>query len=150
MKQAVATFEQNNNRNPSSQEIAEHLGVSVSEIEICIESSSRHVSMDLPISEDGGYSRHEIVESDSFPSPETTLLVNSLKLDMDAVLNTLSWRQAEVIRLYYGIGIDTPMTLNEIAQMFDLTKERVRQIKETAIRSVRRPGRADILIKYLG
>ena len=55
MKQAVATFEQNNNRNPSSQEIAEHLGVSVSEIEICIESSSRHVSMDLPIFEDGGY-----------------------------------------------------------------------------------------------
>ena len=150
MKQATAIFEQNNNRNPSSQEIAEHLGVSISEIEICIESSSRHVSMDLPIFEEGGYSRHELVESDSFPSPETTLIINSLKLDLDAVLNTLSWREAEVIKLYYGIGTDTPMTIGEIAQLFDLTIERVRQIKEMAIRSVRRSGRADILIKYLG
>ena len=97
-----------------------------------------------------GYSRHELAESDSFPSPETTLLINSLKLDLDAVLNSLSLREAEVIRLYYGIGIEIPLNIDEIAKIFDLTKERVRQIKEMAIVNVRRTRRADILIKYLG
>ncbi|MCB0425883.1 MAG: RNA polymerase sigma factor RpoD/SigA [Flavobacteriaceae bacterium] len=150
MKQAKAIFEQNNNRPPSPQEIAEYLDVSVYEIELCIENSNRHVSIDQPISEDSNHSRHELIKSDDFPTPETALIVDSLQIDLDAVLNTLSKREGEVIRLHYGIGIDTPMTLSEIGQLLDLSRERVRQIKESAIRSVKCSGRADILIKYLG
>lgn len=150
MNQAKAVFEQENNRPPSTQEIADYLGVSVSEIEICVESSSRHVSIDQSVFEDEGYTRHELIGSDDFPKPDRTLIIDSLQIDLNAVLNTLSKREAEIIRLFYGIGFDTPMALGEIGEVLGLTRERVRQIKESALLSIKRSGRADILMKYLG
>ncbi|MBV7269288.1 sigma-70 family RNA polymerase sigma factor [Winogradskyella luteola] len=150
VKKVNAYFEQENNRPPSYHEIAGLIGVSASEVELCIESSSSHISMDQPIFEDSNYNRHELIKSDTFPSPETSLMSDSLRIDLHTVLSTLSEREAEVIRLHYGIGIDAPMTLSEISQLFGLSTERIRQIRESAIRGLKRSGRTDILIKYLG
>ena len=150
VKKANAFFEQRNNRPPSYNEIADLIGVSASEVELCIKSSSNHVSMDQPIFADSNYSRHETIESNTFPDPDTSMITDSLKIDLDAVLSTLSEREAEVVRLHYGIGDEAPMTLSEIGQLYDVSRERVRQIRESAIRGLRRSYRAEILIKYLG
>ncbi|MEO1033691.1 MAG: RNA polymerase sigma factor RpoD/SigA [Bacteroidota bacterium] len=150
VKKANVFFEQKNNRPPSYHEIADVIGVSASEVELCIESSSSHVSMDQPIFADSNYNRHELIKSDTFPAPETSLIADSLRTDLDAVLSTLSDREADVIRLHYGIGAEAQMTLSEIAQLFDVSRERVRQIRESAIRGLKRSYRSDILIKYLG
>lgn len=150
MKKANAYFEQENNRSPSYHEIADLIGVSATEVELCIKSSINHTSIDQPISEDSNHNRHELIKSDIFPAPETSLITDSLRIDLDTVLSKLSDRQTEVIRLHYGIGVDSPMTFSEIGQLFGLSTERIRQINESGIRALKRSGRADILIKYLG
>ena len=90
------------------------------------------------------------MQSESFPSPESSLLTDSLHTDLEAVLNTLTKRESEIIRLHYGIGVDTAMNLSEIGQLLELTRERVRQIKERAILNIKSSGRANILLKYMG
>lgn len=150
MKQAIGALEQTHNRPPSPQEIADYLDVSLSEIEICIGSSKRNVSMDQSIADDNNLSRYDFFESEEFPTPEAGLMSDSLKSDLQAVLNTLSMREKEIIKLYYGIGLKTPMSLVEIGELLDITRERVRQIKESAIVNIKSSGRSNILMKYLG
>ena len=150
IKKVEAHFEQLNDRKPSIDEISRIMGVSLEEIELCFLNFGKDVSMDAPVSDDGPLSRNDLIPSDSFPSPESQLLTDSLHRDLRDVLNTLNARESEIIRLYFGIGVDRAMSLSEIGQILDLTRERVRQIKEAAIYSIKSSGRASILLKYIG
>ncbi|MBR9758652.1 MAG: RNA polymerase sigma factor RpoD/SigA [Algicola sp.] len=150
IKKATVHFEQLHSRYPSTDEICGLINSTKEEVELCLINSGRDVSIDAPLNDEKGASRLDLMKSEGFPTPETALITDSLKIDLDAVLNSLPDREAEIIRLYYGIGMDAPMALSDIGQFLGITRERVRQIRESAIRNVKFSGRADILIKYLG
>lgn len=150
IKKSAAFFEQKYIREPTVDEISDIIEVSVVEIELCIKSSGYSVSMDTPLSENTSLNMHNVIKSDMFPKPDAVLLVDSLQVDLEAVLNSLSERESEIIKLHYGIGIESPMALLEIAQLFSITIERVRQIKEFAILRIKNSNKAHLLIKYLG
>ena len=105
--------------------------------------------MDDPISDDENLNMHNILKNEDSPSPDKSLLNSSLKTDLKAVLNSLPQREAEIIKLYYGIGHDSPMSLSDIAILFNITRERVRQLKEMAITNIKNSGRANILLQHL-
>jgi len=150
IKKETANFEQVHHRLPAIEEICIIINSTREEVELCLVNSGHDVSMDKQLSEESNFSRHDIIESEDFPSPETALMADSLHTDVDAVLNTLSRREAEIIRLHYGIGIEMALTLSEIGQLLEISRERVRQIKESAILSIKSSARANILVKYLG
>lgn len=150
IKKANASFEQEHNRMPSAEELVQLTGVGIVEVELCLKSSGRHISMDKPTHEDSDLDLHSLIASDEFPKPDTKLLVDSLHIDMNAMLNTLSKREAEVIRMLYGIGFETSMSMTEIGDILGISRERVRQIKEMAIVTIKTSNRSDILLKYLG
>ncbi len=150
IKKAITFFEQKHNREPTAYEISEITEASVIEVELCIKSSGFSVSMDVPFSEGTNLNMHNFIKTDMFPKPDAVLLVNSLKTDLDAVLNSLSVRESEIIKLLYGIGLKHPMTLLEIAQLLGITGERIRQIKESAILRIKNSNKSNLLIKYLG
>ncbi|WP_274474377.1 sigma-70 family RNA polymerase sigma factor [Mangrovimonas aestuarii] len=149
IKQSTAVFEQEHNRVPSSEEISDIIEVSVAEIDLCKKSSGHYVSMDDSISDDENLNMYNILKNEDSPPPDESLLTTSLKIDLKSVLNSLSQRESEIITLYYGIGHDNAKSLSEIGVMFNITRERVRQIKEMAIINIKNSGRADILLKYL-
>ena len=149
IKQSTAFFEQKHNRTPSAQEISDILEVSVIEIELCIKNSRRSLSMDAPLSEDTESNLYNLIENNEFGKPDTGLLNNSLQTDIETVINSLSEREAEVIKLHFGIGGIASMTLSEIGECLGLTRERVRQIKGLAISKLKRTGSSKLLIKYL-
>jgi RNA polymerase primary sigma factor len=93
---------------------------------------------------------YDVLKSDEAPTPETELLYESLRKEIDRAISTLTQREADVIRLYFGLNGSHPMTLEEIGEKFDLTRERVRQIKEKAIRRLKHTSRSKILKSYLG
>lgn len=150
IKKAITFFEQKHNREPTAYEISEITEASVMEVELCIKSSGFSVSMDAPFSEGTNLNMHNFIKTDMFPEPDAVLLVNSLKTDLNAVLNSLSERESDIIKLLYGIGIKKAMTLLEIAQLLEITRERVRQIKESAILRIKNSNKSHLLIKYLG
>ncbi len=150
IKKAAAFFEQKYNREPTVDETSEIIEVSVAEIELCIKSSGYGVSMDAPLSEDTSLNMHNVIKTDMFPKPDAVLLVDSLQTDLEAVLSSLSEREGGIIKLHYGIGKESPMTLLEIAQLFGITRERVRQIKECGILRIKNSNKSQLLIKYLG
>ncbi|GAA3574855.1 RNA polymerase sigma factor RpoD/SigA [Snuella lapsa] len=150
IKKAITFFEQKNNREPSIYEISEIIDVPVLEVELCIKSSGYNVSMDAPLSKDTELNMHNVIVTDMYPQPDAVLLLDSLRIDLEAVLNSLSEREAEIIKLHYGIGLESSMTLLEIAQLFGITRERVRQIKESAISRIKNSNKSHLLIKYLG
>ena len=150
IKRSTDFFEKKHNRKPSVEELSEILDVTTEEIELCFQSSGGYVSMDEPLSEDTSYNLYNSIKSDEFPDPQASLLKNSLQKDLESVFSTLSDREAEIIKLYFGIGMDTPMTLTEIGLEFEITRERVRQIKEFAILSIKNSDGAGLLMKYLG
>ncbi|MEJ1221940.1 sigma-70 family RNA polymerase sigma factor [Sediminicola sp. 1XM1-17] len=150
IKKAFSYLEQSHERPPSAEEIAKELELSVSEVKQSMKNSGRHVSMDAPLIEGENSNLYDVLRSGESPNPDKKLLLQSLNTEINRALDTLSQREADVVKLYYGIGDQHSMTLAEIGQTFDLTRERVRQIREKAIRKLRHNSRSKILKTYLG
>jgi RNA polymerase primary sigma factor len=150
IKKAYAILEQRFEREPSSEEISEFLEIKIEEYEgLSKHNLGRHVSMDMPMVGDEDNCLIDIFVGDDAVVTDSHLLNESLSKDIDLCLNTLSQKEKEIISLYYGIGVPHGLTLEEIAKKFDLTRERVRQIKEKGIRRLKQKARSKLLVKYL-
>jgi RNA polymerase primary sigma factor len=150
INKAFAAFEQVHQREPRPEELAEILGVSENEIRESLKNTGRHVSMDAPLVQDEDNNMYDVLRGEENMTPEAGLLFDSLKMEIERAISTLTPREADVIRLYFGLNGKHPLTLEEIAEEFDLTRERVRQIKEKAIRRLKHTARSKILKSYLG
>jgi RNA polymerase primary sigma factor len=106
--------------------------------------------MDAPLTEDEDTDMYDIIRENDTPTPETGLLYGSLREEINRAISTLTPREKDIIRFYFGLDGEHPMTLEEIGERFDLTRERVRQIKEKAIRRLKHSSRSKLLKKYLG
>jgi len=148
---AFSKLEQEFEREPSPEEISQVLeGMSESEVSDTLKISGRHISMDAPLVQGEENRLLDVLENDEEPDPDSGLINESLSKEVERALSTLTQREAEVIRLYFGIGVEHSLTLEEIGEKFDLTRERVRQIKEKAIRRLRHTSRSKGLKAYLG
>ena len=145
-----AFLEQANERVPSAEEIAKELDMTISDVKESMKNSGRHVSMDAPLVEGEDSNLYDVLRSGESPNPDKNLLHESLRTEIERALETLTPREADVVRLYFGLGEKHAMTLEEIGETFDLTRERVRQIKEKAIRRLKHTSRSKILKTYLG
>ena len=151
INKAFSSLEQTYGRPPTVQEIAEELEITENEVKQSMENAGRHLSMDAPLKdEDGSSNMYEVMESNSNPKPDRELMNESLRKEIERSLTTLTVREADVVRLYFGLSGAHPMTLEEIGERFDLTRERVRQIKEKAIRRLKHTSRSKMLKTYLG
>ena len=147
---AFSNLEQEFEREPSPEEIAEQLDMTTFEVTDTLKMSGRHLSMDAPFNQGEDNRLLDILHNDRAPSPDHGLMEESLKNEVERALQTLSRREAEVVRLYFGLNREHPLTLEEIGEKFNLTRERVRQIKEKAIRRLRHTSRSKTLRSYLG
>ena len=145
-----AFLEQENERPPSAEEIAKKLDMTISDVKESMKNSGRHVSMDAPLIEGEDSNLYDVLNTGDSPNPDRVLMHDSLKVEITRALETLTPREADVVQLYFGLGDAHPMTLEEIGETFDLTRERVRQIKEKAIRRLKHTSRSKILKTYLG
>jgi RNA polymerase primary sigma factor len=150
IKNINSEFEQSNGREPTAEEVAEQLKVNGTEIIEAFQISGRNVSLDAPVKEGEENSLLALLSSSSQPEPDAKLFEYSLHNEIENLLKSLSEREAEVIKLYFGLDSDYALTLEDIGEKFHLTRERVRQIKEKAIRRLRHKKRANSLRKYLG
>jgi RNA polymerase primary sigma factor len=152
INRAFSNLEQSFEREPTFDEIAKELEIPVEEVKDSFKIHGRHVSMDAPLSQndDEGGSLYEVLQNDDIASPEKELLKDSLRKEIERALNTLTCREADVVKYYFGLAGDYAMTLEEIGEKFELTRERVRQIKEKAIRRLKHTSRSRILKTYLG
>jgi RNA polymerase primary sigma factor len=144
-----STLQQDLGREPSPNEIAEELSLTEGEVSDTLKISNSHLSLDAPFSASEDNSLIDILEDEMQPSPDESLLSDSLKVEIEKALDTLTPREAEVINLYFGLNHEKPLTLEEIGARFSLTRERVRQIKEKAIRRLRHASRSKALRAYL-
>ncbi|MFO7768878.1 MAG: RNA polymerase sigma factor RpoD/SigA [bacterium] len=143
-------LEQTYGREPSSEEIAEELDMNPNEVTDTLKISSRHLSLDAPFQEGEDNRLLDVLEDEVQAPPDEELFDEALQREVGKALSTLTDREAEVIRLYFGIGREKPMTLEQIGHKFGLTRERVRQIKEKAIRRLRHSSRSRALAPYTG
>ena len=150
INKAIAHLEQEFERPPSVAEIAEYTKLPVSDIKEAMKNGSKHTSLDAPLLQDEDSTMIDVIKSEDSTTPETGLLYESLRKEIDRAISTLSEKEQDVIRLYFGLDGKHPMTLEEIGEKFDLTRERVRQIKEKAIRRLKQTSRSKILKSYLG
>ncbi|MFM1883864.1 MAG: hypothetical protein RL168_48 [Bacteroidota bacterium] len=150
INKAYASLEQAHERPPSAEEIATKLEMSEMDVKESMRNSGRHVSMDAPLVEGEDSNLYDVLNSDDSPNPDDDLMVDSLRTEIERSLATLTPREGDVIRLYFGLNGHHPLTLEEIGEKFDLTRERVRQIKEKAIRRLKHTSRSKILKTYLG
>ena len=147
---AYSILEQELEREPSAAELAKELEMEVGEVSDALKISGRHVSMDAPFSQGDENRLLDVIENDELPPPDNFLMSESLKVEINRILSSLSDREAEVIKLYFGLNKEHSLTLEEIGERFNLTRERVRQIKEKAIRRLRHASRSKNLKSYLG
>ncbi len=147
---AYSNLEQEYEREPNANELASELEMDINEISDTLKISGRHVSMDAPFSQGEENRLLDVLSNDAQPSPDNTLMSDSLRNEIERALLTLSEREAEVIKLYFGLNKEHSLTLEEIGEKFNLTRERVRQIKEKAIRRLRHASRSKNLRSYLG
>ena len=150
INKTYAFLEQAHERPPSAEEIAKELDMTINDVKESMKNSGRHVSMDAPLVEGEDSNLYDVLRSGESPNPDRELLHESLRTEIERALETLTPREADVIRLYFGLGDQHPMTLEEIGETFDLTRERVRQIKEKAIRRLKHTSRSKILKTYEG
>jgi RNA polymerase primary sigma factor len=150
ISKTFSELEQKYEREPSPEELAEVLEVSTSEIVDTMKISGRHVSMDAPFVQGEENSLLDVLENDSEETPDSDLMVDSLRKEVQRALSTLTQREADVVTYYFGLNGAHVMTLEEIGEKFNLTRERVRQIKEKAIRRLRHTSRSKALKPYLG
>ena len=150
INKTYAFLEQSHERPPSAEEIAKELDMTINDVKESMKNSGRHVSMDAPLVEGEDSNLYDVLRSGESPNPDKELIHESLRTEIVGALETLTPREADVIKLYFGLGENHPMTLEEIGETFDLTRERVRQIKEKAIRRLKHTSRSKILKTYLG
>lgn len=147
---AYSNLEQEFEREPSANELATELDMDVSEVADTLKISGKHVSMDAPFAQGEDNRLLDVIQNDQQPTPDHVLMTESLKAEIERALSTLTEREAEVIKLYFGLNKEHSLTLEEIGERFNLTRERVRQIKEKAIRRLRHASRSKNLKAYLG
>jgi RNA polymerase primary sigma factor len=147
---AYSNLEQEFEREPSAHELAQELDMDISEVSDTLKISGRHVSMDAPFAQGEENRLLDVLENGDEPSPDYSLMSESLKSEIERALSTLTEREAEVVKLYFGLNKEHSLTLEEIGEKFNLTRERVRQIKEKAIRRLRHASRSKNLRAYLG
>ena len=150
INKTFAHLEQAHERMPSAEEIAQELDMTVEDVKQSLKNSGRHVSMDAPLIDGEDSNLYDVLRSGESPNPDKELLHESLRTEIERALETLTPREADVVRLYFGLAGQHSMTLEEIGETFDLTRERVRQIKEKAIRRLKHTSRSKILKTYLG
>ena len=151
INRAFSELEQQYEREPSAEELAGILDIPTEEVETTLGVAARHVSMDAPFVDGEDNSLMDVLENNSTPGTDTALeYFESLRREIERSLSTLTDRQCDVIKLYVGIGIDHPMSLEDIGDKFGLTRERVRQIKDKAINKLRSVSRSKLLKHYLG
>lgn len=144
-----STLEQTHERQPTAEEIAKEVDMSIGQVKSSMKNSGRHLSMDAPLREGESSNMYSVMKSKESTSPDKEVMKESLLTDIDQVLEKLPSRESDIIKLYYGIGERTPMSLVEIGEVFDITRERVRQVKEKAIRKLRHKSRSKLLKSYL-
>jgi len=147
---AYSNLEQEFEREPSPGELASELKMDISEVADTLKISGRHVSMDAPFAQGEDNRLLDVLQNDQQPKPDFLLMNESLKQEIRRALSTLTERESEVIKLYFGLEDEHPLTLEEIGEKFNLTRERVRQIKEKAIRRLQRNPKTKNLKAYLG
>ncbi|MCG2461054.1 RNA polymerase sigma factor RpoD/SigA [Flavobacteriaceae bacterium F89] len=149
IKKVYSSLEQTYQRPPSTVEIARELDMSPAQVKLAMTNSGKHLSMDAPFQEGESSNLYHVIKSNEGTSPDAKMMDDSLKSDIDQVLKTLPIRESEIIRLYYGIGERAPKSLSEIGDLFGISRERVRQIREKAIRILRNKSRKEVLQAYL-
>ena len=150
INRAFSRLEQEYEREPSLHEIAEMLEMFPEDVKDALKTNGRTVSMDAPISSEEDNNMYDVLQSNDTPSPDRNLINESLAYEIERALNTLSSRESKVLKLYFGLGMKHPFTLEEIGEELNLTRERVRQIKEKAIKRIQFTTRCKILKSYLG
>jgi len=150
VNKAFAELEQRFEREPTVEELVEVLELATEDVKEALRSSNRHISMDAPLTQDEDSNMYDVVLSHDSPAPDRGLLNDSLRKEIERALATLTPREGNIIRLYFGLNGKHPHTLEEIGEEFDLTRERVRQIKEKAIKRLKQTTRSKILKSYLG
>lgn len=150
VSRAFAELEQKFGREPSNKEIAEMLELSVEEIEMTLKTAGRHVSIDAPFKSGEDQGLIDVLENVTEKDPDDKLIQSSLKSEIKRVMAALTNRESEVISYYYGLNDQQPLTLEEIGNRIELTRERVRQIKEKAIRRLKNTSRTEALKPFLG
>jgi len=149
INKAFSKFEQEHERKPSSEELAESLDLPADKVADTLKVSGRHISVDAPFVDGEDNSLLDVLPNTDSPSADRALINESLSREIDRALTTLTERESDIVRLFFGIGCQD-MTLEEIGERFGLTRERVRQIKEKAIRRLRHTSRSKLLKTYLG
>mgnify|MGYP000919389059 FL=1 len=150
INKAYAVLEQKFERPPTPEEISELVELSITEVKQSLKNTGRHISMDAPLIEGEDSSLYDVMGSEDSPNPDADLMLESLREEIRRALDTLTPREADVVSSYFGLNGGYAMTLEEIGEKFDLTRERVRQIKEKAIRRLKQTSRSKILKTYLG
>jgi len=150
ISKAFSVLEQQFEREPTAAELADLLDMTPTDVEDTMSVSGRHISVDAPFSDGEENSLLDVMISDDTPRPDSSLMTESLRREVERALTTLTKREADVLRFYFGLGGIAPLTLEEIGEKFLLTRERVRQIKEKSIRRLRNTSRSRALKVYLG
>ncbi|BAV94659.1 sigma-70 family RNA polymerase sigma factor [Ichthyobacterium seriolicida] len=150
INKTYAALEQQHERKPSVREISLILDIPEEDVEASMRNAGKHASLDAPLVEGEDSTLYDVLGSNESPLPDNELLYESLKIEIKRALSTLTDREASVIEYYFGLNGEHPMTLEEIGEILELTKERVRQIKEKGIRKLKHVSRSRILKSYLG
>ena len=150
INKAYALLEQEYEREPKAEEIANMLDITEAEVKDSMRNSSRHLSMDASLTQDEDNNMYDVMRSEEAPTPDMGLIYESLRTEINRVIAILPQREADILKLYFGLDSKHPMTLEEIGEQFDLTRERVRQIKEKAIRRLKHSSKCKNLKSYLG
>ncbi len=143
-------LEQAHERPPSAEEIADELDMTITEVKQSLKNAGRHVSMDAPFEEGESSNLYDVLQHGESPNPEGSLIHESLNTEIGRILNTLNDKEEKVVRLFFGINQKSPKSLDEIGQEFDLTRERVRQIREKALRKLKKHADNPLLKSFLG
>ncbi len=150
MKKIFTILEQEYEREPTTLEISQALELAPADVKKAIKNSGRYISMDAPLSDDDGGNMYDVFLSEDTSSPDKELLTDSLCKEIERSLSTLTRREAEVIRLYFGLNGKHSHTLEEIGEEFNITRERIRQIKEKGIKRLKHTSKSRVLKTYMG
>jgi len=150
INKTFSQLEQEYQREPTREELAELLDTRIEIVESSLGVSNVHLSMDAPLTDDESNSLYDILLNNDSPSPDNELITNSLRKEIERSLSTLAEREADILRYYFGLNGKPAYTLEEIGEEFGLTRERVRQIKEKAIKKLKNQYRNRLLKTYLG
>ena len=150
INKAYARLEQEYERTPNPEEVASELDITDAEVRESMRHSGKHLSMDAPLATDEDNTMYDFMRSEETTTPEAELMYESLRMEINRAISTLTPKESDILKMFFGLDGNPPMTLDEIGEQFDLTRERVRQIKEKAIRRLKHTSRSHILKSYLG